>query len=590
MMGLAALAFASCSNKDVFDEDLKNEIQQNEIVEKYNKAFIRVFGQPAANQTWGFGTAGTRAVDTWNDNHSCNWDAKLNVVLPEGATEMTEPGWLSSGVYVVPTNGSVSLGWANFNEGDKIYILGNVTELKEANYNGTVTFYNVGTLTYSISSGQRHTIINTGTLTINSYGNVGEVYNSGTLNLVKVYNPYYEDPNATADIPNAMSIFSTGEGSVLMPDGGDFKAAADIHGTLVAGANTKIQNSETQYICGVKVDGILDMTQGHLQSSNIVADEITFDGSYIWLLPGGHIKAGVIRMPNSATAIYGEATSTGLIEVKDIYFQNTNNFDDSFSGNIYFQISGAIDFSNSTKFGGGAKHYNDVVAYNADNTTLNGYNEGDYATGSPECGQPWTVGTPETTEPEPETPEEPETPDTPTDDKDWTFVVRIFAEDLSAVSESDFDFNDVVFDVYNHKTENKAKIVLRAAGGTLPLTVANEEVHKAFAEANPDLTITTSTMINTRTSGSISAPICPEIVQEGKTYTEATAKSIAIAVDKADIGDIASNWIELKAEMGAPAAKFAVNEEVEWCNERQDITEKYKNFKEWVADPTVKWW
>ena len=543
---LMSFSMSSC-----MDHDFPYTPEQY-VQDMYAKAFVRVFGNPDPNQTWGFSSTTrsavvTRAAKTWTDNHSCNFESKFNFEIPAGAYNMTSPGKLGD-YYVIPNNGAVSLSWANFNEGDKILILGNVTELKEVNYNGTVTFYNVGTLTYSVSSGNRHTIINTGTLTINSYGNVGEVYNNGTLTLKA--NQY--SWNGKADIPDAMSIFSTGEGSVLMPDGGDFKAAADIHGTLVADADTKIQNSKTQYICGVKVDGVLDMTQGHLQVSNIEASEIIFDGAEIWLTPGGHIKTDVIRMPNSATAIYGEGTSSGLIEVKDIYFQNTNNFDDSFSTNIYFNVTGAIDFSNSTKFGGGAKHYANVEAYNNENTTLKGYNEADNATGSPTCGQPWSVGKSD----------------------EYKFLCRVFCEDLSADTGTDFDFNDVVFDVYTNGTD--AKVKLLAAGGTLPLTVADYEVHEQFS-------VDTNVMVNTGAGPSIAEKELPQPIPNVSKVEDVNEK-IIVRVQKN------GEWMTIAANRGEPAAKFAVKKQIDWQVEYTDIRNMYPRFADWVQNAELIWW
>lgn len=67
MMGAVALvmssAFVSCSSdKDVFDQEAVDQL----VVNNYNKAFIKVFGQPAADQEWGFGssTRATRAGET----------------------------------------------------------------------------------------------------------------------------------------------------------------------------------------------------------------------------------------------------------------------------------------------------------------------------------------------------------------------------------------------------------------------------------------------------------------------------------------------------------------------------------------------
>lgn len=93
---------------------------------------------------------------------------------------------------------------------------------------------------------------------------------------------------------------------------------------------------------------------------------------------------------------------------------------------------------------------------------------------------------------------------------------RVFCEDLGKIDRNDLDFNDVVFDAYIYKTVASIRtivtedgevitdntsdgsprysniIVVLAAGGTLPLTIANKyEVHDLLG-GNP-----TSTIINT---------------------------------------------------------------------------------------------
>lgn len=66
--------------------------------------------------------------------------------------------------------------------------------------------------------------------------------------------------------------------------------------------------------------------------------------------------------------------------------------------------------------------------------------------------------------------------------------IRIIAEDLSVNDDSDWDFNDVVFDV---KIEwNRTIIILQAAGGTIPLYIGDKEVHELFG-------VPTTTMVNT---------------------------------------------------------------------------------------------
>ena len=67
MIGFAAIAFASCSNHD-FETYSPEQIVKAE----YDAKFIAEFGQPGANQDWGFGTASTRAVKSVysSDNYS----------------------------------------------------------------------------------------------------------------------------------------------------------------------------------------------------------------------------------------------------------------------------------------------------------------------------------------------------------------------------------------------------------------------------------------------------------------------------------------------------------------------------------------
>ena len=75
MMGIAALALASCS---------KDEITYiNPDVQKYETAFIERFGQPAPDHTWGFG-AETRALTRAQINVNGNlWESCPEV----GSTE-----------------------------------------------------------------------------------------------------------------------------------------------------------------------------------------------------------------------------------------------------------------------------------------------------------------------------------------------------------------------------------------------------------------------------------------------------------------------------------------------------------------------
>ncbi|MBR4480603.1 MAG: hypothetical protein IKO86_01745 [Prevotella sp.] len=145
------------------------------------------------------------------------------------------------------------------------------------------------------------------------------------------------------------------------------------------------------------------------------------------------------------------------------------------------------------------------------------------------------------------------------------FVCRIVAEDLTVGEHSDFDFNDVVFDVINGGTTLR----LRAAGGELPLYVAGQEVHDAFATKYSGITRTT--LINTGWNGPVDYENYYVDIPSGGTYsTRALAESIPIVVHKN------GQDITLKAERAKVASKIAVGSDYEWCSEREDIDKKFR--------------
>jgi hypothetical protein len=163
----------------------------------------------------------------------------------------------------------------------------------------------------------------------------------------------------------------------------------------------------------------------------------------------------------------------------------------------------------------------------------------------------------------------PPTPPTPPDNPPVTpptgFVCRIIAEDLTVGENSDFDFNDVVFDVINGGTT----IRLRAAGGELPLYVAGKEVHDAFATKYQGITRTT--LVNTGwKGGTLDYDNYYVDIPSGGTYsTPAAAANIPVIVQKQ------GKPITLTAQQAKVASKVCVGSDYEWCSERQDIDVKF---------------
>lgn len=178
------------------------------------------------------------------------------------------------------------------------------------------------------------------------------------------------------------------------------------------------------------------------------------------------------------------------------------------------------------------------------------------------------------------------------------YVKRVMAEDLSATEGSDFDFNDVVFDVA--WTSTGAKIKLQAAGGTLPLYIGDtapaHEVHAIFAAANPTLGITTADMINTRAQNGDPrmsfhkafnnlAPVEFDLTGDFTENGENNANKIKIYVVKD------GKTLELTAVKAQPASKFGCPITVDWADEFQNIDDKWpvKKFTNWVQGGANFW-
>ena len=166
---------------------------------------------------------------------------------------------------------------------------------------------------------------------------------------------------------------------------------------------------------------------------------------------------------------------------------------------------------------------------------------------------------------------------------------------MSASDDTDFDFNDVVFDVtFDENDDTKATVTLRAAGGTLPLRVAGEEVHAKFGN------YPVKCMINTKAGKILNA----ELKKQGYSFAdnvapvsfEVTVRSkenrgndILIEVQKADENGNPV-WYPIEAKQGQPAAKIAVDTKFEWCNEKQSLKTKYPNFVNWVQNKDYVWY
>lgn len=207
---------------------------------------------------------------------------------------------------------------------------------------------------------------------------------------------------------------------------------------------------------------------------------------------------------------------------------------------------------------------------------------------------------------------------------------RVFCEDLGRASREDLDYNDLVFDArtwkyekytinwsshYNDEddanpattekgdstlTETKyyADIKLLAAGGTIPITIADRQVHSLFVEPADVATMVNTRDNNSNVYGSFDVRSAIEIGDEtlGDERKEFKTKdgdsfTLWLIPGYEHIKDIpivsAFDWSqvqELNADQGAAPHKILVEYGVtKWTSERKNLALAYPGFSGYVS-------
>jgi hypothetical protein len=176
------------------------------------------------------------------------------------------------------------------------------------------------------------------------------------------------------------------------------------------------------------------------------------------------------------------------------------------------------------------------------------------------------------------------------------------AEDLSATEASDFDFNDVVFDVEAEYPEGveavtQVKITLWAAGGTLPLRLNgddNYEVHYLLGTAE-------NCMTNTHAFDRVDKE-GKWLAADGKGNWSGTitlANNATIRKDNFN-SDVNTNllvevkktgkWFVLTANQGVAACKIGCEINTPWAVERSNMDKAFESFKSWVNTNNPRNW
>lgn len=677
VMAAGAMLLNSCSNHDLWGEWSDSEKAWN----MYEAAFLKRFGQPAVDQTWGFGnfakktrSAENPAVAEANAPYNEAWVADYLTTAYEVSDDnkaqngqnFQYPTWQWSNEYNTKhyTTGFTEEEQKFYDENIKPLDNGNfgfygVTDWSAAWYevykrliaNGYSSWANVtaeptyvlnfkitGTwdgdinvvTTEGMTDGKpnncERTVVVTGTWNLTADQKVGEkgriiVAKGGKINISDNVTLHSVNEAQLVVLPggevtgNGKVEFCNGtDGDLLSYNGGTINVGTfnnnggDFYNygllkakTMLGGAgkscyynhniinigelgnpngsssNARIYNGCQFYCAG---DMRLRNYEGVHGSSLICNGELTFSGSedgttdasYVGLEAGALVQCG--KLYNNGTSWNGPTTNgfAVLDIIEHISFlnweQDAPQNGGYFANNIYVC---AGDWTNAPGGNGMGGETAENKFKNVQNAAGNGNvtivekstddkdevipTDNGFKAGESGCTPGIKVKVPN---------KDPES--TPTS------VIRVIAEDLTVSEASDFDFNDVVFDIVNYSEEGKTAIVLQAAGGTLPLTVAGHEVHEAFG-------VPTTTMVNTGAQSVSKAPVTIELDQY---YQDAI--DIKVMVFKGE------EWVELTAQRGKVASKIGVDTTYEWCSERQDIEKKYPLFKEYVGNANVKWY
>ena len=698
MTGIAALAmggmFTSCSH----DMSLYNGDGTKAVVDKYEEAFVSAYGEPAANQTWGFGSttaAGVRGMTrsvpsspTFKDGDCPSMPTKYKNTLAEaiadGAKYAKDYQNYQKGDVIYINTDYQTLNNPQNTEDLIIYVDGNVTYFGQTNQNGTgtticvtegstlklgqvserLTIYLAPNATLDITeqldwqgnpspskeyvwnaSKNQNDIFEKNTFTFTKdnaalYMNTGSQVLGDVIYFKDGYTVLNESGTITTNelhvengaiLYNKNEVIATGVIALRNTNG-----EIDNFGTMEGASMTLDANSRFNNVAGgeVTISGLTKINNdsgnnawqnngqfntGSFEITGGCQDPVAFNNCHMsvtnkffmnhgnFVLDGGaavecgsfewqddnyfHMggKAllkvtGQLLANNDDTGygFYGDDQEYAVIQAGSIEKGSQGKFRAAYFGNIFVDTDNHFTQGENSADGTWYTFDDNVKFSFTDNTDVSGFQTHGAKTAQkvtnfsitiPADAKGCTPGYSYTTGPQPVTEE-----------------IRVIAEDLSASQRSDFDFNDVVFDVYWTHTPGSSdnqtvKVIVRAAGGELPIFIGNIdnalEIHNLFANVNDESRhITSKTMMNTY-AGQHTSYTCPEVLVESNWWSgsdiQTIAKSIKIYVRKSGTD------YELTAEKGEAACKIAVGTDYEWCDEREDINEKYNgNFEKYV--------
>jgi hypothetical protein len=506
----------------------------------------------------------------------------------------------------------------------------------------TVTFAN-GT-NINIQMYNRGTVIVNGNEQCGAYGQ-GIIYNQGTMsfNSTKTDNGISgalvlhnnESQLINEGVLNSKGLRIEGTGHFKNVSGGEVNISGHtiVNSNDCSWINDGLYNTVNYYytagssdvinLCRLNVSELFYMDLGDTNINSFKMDAGSgVVATNFWAKGPGYITMGagsLFKVTNTATmdytnadyGIYGPSTGEvyAVFQAKDIKTSNINQgFDVTYGGKL--AIVADTHFDSNTGFtsnDGQADH--PIIAFANGCSKDNIYINGSYpnisiaaSTCNPGFGS-ITIPTDDPTTGKVKV-------ETTTEVYTTTQLIeqgRVFCEDLGRVSRNDLDFNDVVFDAYIYEvkeytkttvkkggtifsenevlnsTSYKANIILLAAGGTYPLTVAGTEVHTALGASS------TNVIVNTCSSDedAYSNPYINTSSAKDLGYIDgiSSIKDIPVIVKYTDAVH------ELSAEVGEAPQKFCINAiGTKWAKERKQIKEAYTSFKDWVNNSSIKFW
>ena len=480
MMGAAALtmgfAFVSCSSDDeIYNPKAKSE----QLAKNYAEAFVQQFGQPAANQTWGFGeTAKARQTRAEGDAF-CDTDGKF---------------WLDDkSLLPVPAPITAAERAAVYAEFSKVHNdLGETIDWSDYYVQQVWSSKNDPANTYTSFHGQ------------NGGNEVQQKAASSHMNLLLCGLSDTHSNNFNANGTSPIELWN--------------------------GKDYRTDGQKATYYDSIQLIRNCDTKRFGYHNSLDSKDHY----EYIILKVNGSYYVG--------------------FDFCASYSFNTRTADGGFVKERYDQDPGE-EFD--TNFNGYTLRSNDEVVYNSDGT-IKGYKGGDKDIHRDHKYNDWIVKispAKQVTEPVDEVKEQ----------------GRIFCEDLGTIG--DFDFNDVVFDAKLYKS-GKIEIDVLAAGGTLPIAVAGED-------------ITIGKMSNTGVNNGRPTQHISISAEEATTNGWTSLISIPIVVTR-DITDAVDGSVELTAEEGKAPQKICVPLTTDWVDEYVNINTAYPNFAKWVKKEVTR--